>query len=260
MRRTTLALSLTLAVILLAVTALGAFAYVRISSVAQHLQDASDAADDYVAALYDEPEAAPRHLQTALDELAAARTGMDTWTLTAVAQTPRIGDSVVAVRTVTDEMHTLLTEAGPVLATAAEVVDFREQKLRPMPDSGSWFDSIDDLGEAIDKATDVLDGAPAAIESFDAAQQTVHEIDTAGLLPPVRDAIDELDDTLTQAADELRPLLDVMRSLADSDLYRLLSEAVSGLGDALGDLDLEELFDDLDEQLKKIRTPVTRGG
>lgn len=260
MRRRTLGISLTLIVILLAIAALAAFASVRISALAQDLQDASAASDRYVAALYDEPEAASRHLQTAIDELQSAQHGLDTWTLTALSQTPQLGDNVAAVRTVTDEMHTLLSDAGPVLSTAAEVVDFRAQKLRPLPESGTWFASIDDAGQAIDKATDVIRDAPAAIEAFDAAQQKIHDIDTAGLLPPVRDAIDELDTTLTEAAEELRPLLNVMRKLADSDLYRLLSGAIEGIGDAIGKIDLDSMFRELEEQLKKVRTPIGRGG
>lgn len=191
--------AIVLVVVVLAAAAAVAVTLARIDTLVGHLETASAAAEDFATALTEDPESADEEIGRASDAMAAAQEELNAIPLAQIEALPRIGDNVTAVRTVLVELQRIAADSAPVLADAAEYVDLESGTPRlPSGGFGAWRD-------AISGALDTARAVPDALDALDEARSAVAAIDTDGLLPQVREGIDEVRVALDDAYDRAEP-------------------------------------------------------
>ncbi|WP_295690217.1 hypothetical protein [uncultured Brevibacterium sp.] len=199
-RARTRAVALVLAVVLLALIAFAALTTVRVNALIGHLEAASAAAEDYMMALAEDPAALPGHLDRARSELDQAEAELAEVPLAQLTAVPWLGRNLTATATAVDQMQVLTEEVAPVLSDAAVLLDFETLRLRdPGSTVGEWRTTIED-------SVDVIRAAPGAIDRLGEVRTAISEIDTDGLLPAVRDAIEELELALDDAYGRVAPV------------------------------------------------------
>jgi hypothetical protein len=205
----TRAVVLGLVVVLLALLAFAALTAARINALVGHLESASEASEDFVAALTEDPEGADAHVEAARSSLAAAETELQAIPLAQLESLPWLGRNVTVARTVIDEMQVVAAESAPVLADAAELIDFETLRPRSPGDSpAEWRATLED-------AIDLVKAVPGAIDALGESRTAVSEIDTAGLLPPVRDAVEDVEAMLDEAYGKVAPVQKTFSDLRD---------------------------------------------
>lgn len=151
----------------------------------QHLDSARGAAADASAVLADPATAADLISDVSADTSAAHDLTSDViWTLG--EQLPWVGPQLAAVSTVAESLDDVASQS---LTPLAEVVSsFSIDSLRPQ-------DGVIDLAPF----ADIADAAATGAEGLGSATTRVTAIDTAPLLGPVREAVDEVSALLEQA-------------------------------------------------------------
>ncbi len=198
-----------LVVVLLALLAFAALTAARINTLVSHLESASEASQDFVAALTEDPEGTGPHLAAARTSLDAAEAELQAIPLAQLESLPWLGRNVTAAGTVIDEMQAVAAGSAPVLADAAELIDF--ETLRPRSPGASpteWRATLED-------AIDLVEAVPGAIDTLGESRTAVAAIDTAGLLPPVRDAVEDVEAMLDEAYGKVAPVRKTFSDLRD---------------------------------------------
>lgn len=204
-----------LAVAFLAILAFAALTTVRVNALIDHLEAASGAAENYMLALTEDPAALDGHLDRARTELDAAEAELAEVPLAQLTHLPWLGRNLTATATAVDQMQILTDEVAPVLTDAAVLIDFEERTLR---DPGS---SVAEWRSTLEDSVEVIRAAPGAIDRLGEVRDAVSAIETEGLLPAVRDSIEELETSLDDAYGRVAPVRKTF-----SDLQEWVTEGI----------------------------------
>jgi len=174
-----------LAALLVATVIAAAWVGIRGVLAYGHLRDAQASAADVRASLSD-PAAAATAIDALSEDTGAARalTSDPIWNL--AAGLPWVGPQLAAVSAVAASLDDV---AGTALTPLSEVAStFRVDALRPQ---GGRID--------VDTFAQLSPAAASAAEGVASAESSISAVDDAALLSPVRDAVDEVDQLLTEA-------------------------------------------------------------
>ncbi len=176
-------------ILMLAVVALG-WVGVRGAIAADYLRSAKDSASDVVANIAD-PEAAAAAIQEVADDAASAHalTSDPVWRL--VELTPWLGPQLAAVSTIAAAADDVAAEALSPLAEVASTLS--ADAFRP---SGGKVE--------LEGFIAVQDAAAQSADAMATANESLDRINTAALLGPLRDIVDEVSTTFadTKSATE----------------------------------------------------------
>ncbi|GAA5204995.1 DUF4012 domain-containing protein [Microbacterium kyungheense] len=174
-----------LAALLVATVIAAAWVGIRGVLAYGHLRDAQASATDVRASLSD-PAAAATAIDALSEDTGAARalTSDPIWSL--AAGLPWVGPQLAAVSAVAASLDDV---AGTALTPLSEVAStFQVDALRPQ---GGRID--------VDTFAQLSPAAASAAEGVASAESSISAVDDAALLSPVRDAVDEVDQLLTEA-------------------------------------------------------------
>ena len=197
-------------VVLLFLIAAAALTAVQVQNLVRHTDAVSADAEQFVAAVMDDPDSAQQHLDATLGEIDAAQEALQQIPLPQLGAVPPLSQNYQAVDTMLGEVESLLTEAGPTLIQVADLVDFNSGELR---------DSLSSIGALAKKAQDIgqtIVAAPDAINKLEQARDAIGRIDRFGLLPPVRQSVDDTYTTLDDAFAKVSPIESKVEDIKES--------------------------------------------
>jgi hypothetical protein len=195
-----------LAGVLLLAVAGTAWVGVRAFLAYQHLESARASAEDATSVLAD-PAQAPALIAKIAADTSAARdlTGDPVWAL--AERLPWAGPQLAAVSTVSSALDDIASHALDPLATVATTFS---------------LDSIRPQNGAIDPApiAEIAPAAASSAEALETADDAISSIDRSRLLGPVRDAVGQVSDLVSEtysAVDALRRASALMPAMLGAD-------------------------------------------
>lgn len=218
------AIAIVFIVVVLAIAAFAAMGFVRAKSVSDHAKAAGDALSQVVSDLQNDPQQAAGHLRTAQGEISAAQDELGKVPLPQMAFVPDVGRNIAASSALLDQISTVTYDSMPVFVSAAEVFDFSSGRLRQLgSDPSTW-------GAQLKKAGASIKDLPHAIDVLTHARDEVGRIDTAGLLPPVANAVKKASRSLDEGVKMVAPAKSAAGDLAGAiDDGRSVLDALGGL-------------------------------